>query len=176
MRMAERMNLHHCRDHVAGNQGITHAGSCLYNAVAYVAHGEDAGFAACFEDSVVDLGNERFEVKGSRVSHPPGAFHQDLWFGKIFLGPIHAQSKSVALMVVCSEFLASKLPLVACHGPFSCCARYAVCFRLRCIASPARWLFTCDSFSWEESACCDDVEVKKCEADRALRGKIFHCV
>src|SRR5690242_605503 len=114
--MAECMNLHHRRNHIPGNQGITHAGGCLYNAVAYIAYCKDTGFAACFKDSVVHLGDERLEMKGSRVSHPPGTLDEDLRLGKVFFSPIHSQSERVALMIVCAEFLAAKLPLLAWHA------------------------------------------------------------
>src|SRR5689334_4288512 len=113
--MAKGVNLHHCGDYISRNERVTHAGRCLHHPVADVAHCENARFSACFENPVVDLGNQGFEMEGAGVAHTPGAFDEHLWLGKILFGPVHPEPKSVALMVVRSEFLAPKLPLRAGH-------------------------------------------------------------
>src|SRR5262245_19351819 len=110
------MNLDHGGNHIPRNEGVTHASGCLYDAIAYVTHGEDTGFAAGFKDSVADLGNQGFEMEGTGVPHAPSAFDQHLRLGEIFFSPVHSQAKGVALVVVCSELLAAQLPLIACHS------------------------------------------------------------
>src|SRR5262249_13638803 len=118
--MSERMNLDHCSNHIARNQGVTHAGRRLHDAIADVAYGKDTGFATCLEDAVAHLGDQWFEMEGTRVPHAPSALHQYLWLRKIFLRPVHSQTKSVSLMVVRAEFLASQFSLLAGHDCSPC--------------------------------------------------------
>src|SRR5215467_30837 len=71
VRMSESMNLDHCSNHISRNEGVTHAGRCLYHAIADVAYRKDARFAACLKDPVAHLGNQWFEMEGTRVPHAP---------------------------------------------------------------------------------------------------------
>jgi hypothetical protein len=42
------------------------------------------------------------------MSHAMGTLDENLWFGQIFIGPIHSQSKGVTLVVDTAESLTTK--------------------------------------------------------------------
>src|SRR5690348_10164923 len=134
--MPECMDLDHGGHDISRNQRVTHPCCCLYHAIAYVTHGEDTRFATCFKDPVAHFGDQWFEMERAGVAHAPRAVDQHLWLGEIFFSPVHAQSKGVSLMVVCPEFLTTKLPLRAGHAPSPPAQLYAVSFCLPCILPP----------------------------------------
>src|SRR5262249_19876056 len=80
----------------------------LDDAVADVADVKDPGFPAGLVHAVADLLLKPPEVKRPRVAHAVGAFHQDLRFSEIFLGPVHPEAERVSLMVDQAQPLAAE--------------------------------------------------------------------
>src|SRR5215469_5286968 len=108
------MNFNHCGNHVARDKRITHSRGCLHDAIANIANRENSRFTPGFKDSVIHLSNQRLEMERTRVTHSPRALDQYLRLSKIFFRPVHSQSESVSLVVVCSEFLTAKVSSI-CH-------------------------------------------------------------
>ena len=115
VRMAEGMNLDHRGHDVARHQRVAHAGVGLGDAVADIAHREDARLTTGLEDAVADLLDQRPEVKGAGMTHAVRAVDEDLGLGQVFLGPVHAQPQRVALKVHLAQALAAQLPSIAGH-------------------------------------------------------------
>jgi hypothetical protein len=106
VRMGKRVNLHHRGHDVPGDERVAHAHCRLDHTVADVADREDARLAARLVHAVADLFDKATEVKRAGVAHAVGAVDQDLRLAKVFFGPVHAQAKSVPLVVHQPEPLA----------------------------------------------------------------------
>ena len=115
MRMPEGMDLDQRRLHIARDQRVAHPRMRLHHPVADIRRVKDAGLATRLEDTVGDLIDQGLEMEGAGMPHPVRTLHEDLGLAQIFLGPVHAQSQGITLMVHRPQPLAPQL--THCRSP-----------------------------------------------------------